>query len=207
MPVPYQAGMPNRPSGYGATAPQYYGDMRRWAEIQDFVGGRMDTADQDMGGTRNQFQDAIMQMRGFNPSQFLNQASTAAFNNISRDFGLAESQRKAGLNRRGLVSDVGGAQAQTRFHQALANALGGLAMQTGQMTMDRDRGVASAYQNLYGSDLDRSNMYFDALYGASASRKAQDFQQAEAKRNRKTALIGGAMSGISNVAGAAIPFM
>jgi hypothetical protein len=206
MPVPYIGGA-NMPSGYNRQAgpPQYYGDMKRWAELQDFTGGRMDQADQSRGGSRNQYQDAIMRMGQFDPMSFMQRAAGAAYTGISRDFGQAESARKAGLNRRGLVSDVGGHQAQNRYYQALAEAMGNLSMQAGNMTMDRDRGVTSAYQNLYGMDTDQSNMYFDALYGATTSRKAQDYQEKEAKRNRNAAMIGGVLGAAGSIGSAMMP--
>lgn len=207
MPITPYTGGGSMPSGYNPVAgpPRYYGDLKRWAELQDFTGSRMDRADQYGTGSRNMYMDAIARMGQFDPMSFMQRAAGAAYNNISRDFGQAESQRRAGLNRRGLVSDIGGYQAQTRYHDALANAMSGLAMQAGNMTMDRDRGVTSAYQDLYGRDTDQSNMYFDALYGATTSRKAQDYQEKEAKRNRNTALIGGALSGVSSIGSAMIP--
>jgi hypothetical protein len=166
---------------------------------------------------------------GFDPTSYLNTASQHAFRNVSEDFNRQEAGRMASLNSRGLFgSNLGGATAQRGFYDRLANAISGHAMTAAGMAQragEFDYGASAANRDyrtqfdqnqlaqrantaqmrtgMYQSDRDQSNMYFDAMYGATASRKAQDFAEKEAKRNRKAAIVGAGINALGSAAGAA----
>lgn len=179
-----------------------YAPMDSWRNLMGFSRDRMRGADSQLVGSRNQFMGAISNMANFDPMSAMRGQAQSIYGDMSRDFNSAEGQRRAAMNRRGMLSSsAGNARAQRGFQDAFSRAIAGLSMQGAQMRQSNLGNVASMYGGLHGSDTNQSNLFADMLYGSAASRISQNYAAQQASKDRRNNLWGAGISAVGDIVG------
>jgi hypothetical protein len=99
--------------------------------------------------SRAEFQSRLT---AFDPREFMRESAGSALSSLMEQFNANEGMRTVGLNRRGLMgSNLGAGGAMRDLNSRVANTLGSLSMQAGQMEMERIGGFGS----IAAQDLER----------------------------------------------------